>query len=437
MDINYITDAKNEYTKQLQNILIPRLYEGIDSLYNESNENNVETEVLSYFQTSLRDVPKWNQDIIEHETSRIVEVSDCEWLDNLITAVFISNTKILAAVKIKTDDEKIDISVPRLPHFIHRCYIEVAREIYKNPYLYDKSITDIKEKQRNIRDALLIIGECISNAVRSLLPIKTLLNKYLGSINNTNIITRGESNDEYDMVDKQDLEEEDTEELVDDEIVEQEVEHLDEKEVEHLDEKEVEHLVEKEVEHLVEKEVEKEVEHLDEKIVLVPKKKSDKPTNIQYFINRRAKQIQTRQSPEIGDTTLIFDDMPEEEEHKQDGGEQDEEEEHKQDGEDEDDGEEQDDGQDEVDGEELEQDEGGQDDGQEQDDEGHKQFSSSILEPRKRVIHKKLRFSDEDIKNVRIEENIIPKNYKTESQNVIVKEQPSDSVKKQNKFEFF
>ena len=48
MDINYITDAKNEYTKQLQNILIPRLYEGIDSLYNESNENNVDTEVLSY-----------------------------------------------------------------------------------------------------------------------------------------------------------------------------------------------------------------------------------------------------------------------------------------------------------------------------------------------------------------------------------------------------
>ena len=429
MDINYITDAKNEYTKQLQNILIPRLYEGIDSLYNESNENNVETEVLSYFQTSLRDVPKWNQDIIEHETSRIVEVSDCEWLDNLITAVFISNTKILAAVKIKTDDEKIDISVPRLPHFIHRCYIEVAREIYKNPYLYDKSITDIKEKQRNIRDALLIIGECISNAVRSLLPIKTLLNKYLGSINNANIITRGESNDEYDMVDKQDLEEEDTEELVDNEEL-VDTEELVEKEVE----KEVEHLVEKEVEHLVEKEV--------EKIVLVPKKKSDKPTNIQYFINRRAKQIQTRQSPEIGDTTLIFDDMPEEEEHKQDGGEQDEEEEeeHKQDGEE--DGEEQDDGQDEVDGEELEQDEGeqdegGQDDGQEQDDEGHKQFSSSILEPRKRVIHKKLRFSDEDIKNVRIEENIIPKNYKTESQNVIVKEQPSDSVKKQNKFEFF
>ena len=421
MDINYITDAKNEYTKQLQNILIPRLYEGIDSLYNESNENNVETEVLSYFQTSLRDVPKWNQDIIEHETSRIVEVSDCEWLDNLITAVFISNTKILAAVKIKTDDEKIDISVPRLPHFIHRCYIEVAREIYKNPYLYDKSITDIKEKQRNIRDALLIIGECISNAVRSLLPIKTLLNKYLGSINNANIITRGESNDEYDMVDKQDLEEEDTEELVDNEEL---------VDTEELVEKEVE----KEVEHLVEKEV--------EKIVLVPKKKSDKPTNIQYFINRRAKQIQTRQSPEIGDTTLIFDDMPEEEEHKQDGGEQDEEEEeeHKQDGEE--DGEEQDDGQDEVDGEELEQDEGeqdegGQDDGQEQDDEGHKQFSSSILEPRKRVIHKKLRFSDEDIKNVRIEENIIPKNYKTESQNVIVKEQPSDSVKKQNKFEFF
>ena len=32
----------------------------------------------------------------------------------------------------------------------------------------------VKEKQRNMRDALLINGECITNAVRSLLPIKTL-----------------------------------------------------------------------------------------------------------------------------------------------------------------------------------------------------------------------------------------------------------------------
>ena len=54
--------------------------------------------------------------------------------------VFISNTKILTAVKINSDDEKIDVSVPRITHFIHRCYVEVAREIYKNPYLYDKSI---------------------------------------------------------------------------------------------------------------------------------------------------------------------------------------------------------------------------------------------------------------------------------------------------------
>ena len=67
MDINYITDAKNEYTKQLQNILIPRLYEGIDSLYDEASKNNNSEDVLSYFQASLRDIPKWNQDIIENE----------------------------------------------------------------------------------------------------------------------------------------------------------------------------------------------------------------------------------------------------------------------------------------------------------------------------------------------------------------------------------
>ena len=32
MDINYIVDAKSEYTKQLQTLLVTRIYEGIESI---------------------------------------------------------------------------------------------------------------------------------------------------------------------------------------------------------------------------------------------------------------------------------------------------------------------------------------------------------------------------------------------------------------------
>ena len=132
MDINYVVDAKTEYTKQLQTLLVPRIYEGIESIYDDANYNNTYN-VLHTFQKLLREIPKWNKDIIDGETNRILEVTQCDWLENLITAVFVSNTKILTAIKIKDHEGKIDVSIPRVSHFIHRCYIEVARELYKNP----------------------------------------------------------------------------------------------------------------------------------------------------------------------------------------------------------------------------------------------------------------------------------------------------------------
>jgi hypothetical protein len=210
MDINYIVDAKTEYTKQLQTLLVPRIYEGVESIYDDAYYNNT-MNVLHTFQKLLREIPKWNKDIIDGETNRILEVTRCEWLESLITAVFISNTKILTAIKIKDHDGKIDISIPKVSHFIHRCYVEVAREIYKNPYLLDKKNGTVKERQQNLRESLSIIESCIENAVRSLLPIQSLLKEYLGNlnINNDNQIDDEEEDQEDDDEEDQDEQEED------------------------------------------------------------------------------------------------------------------------------------------------------------------------------------------------------------------------------------
>ena len=350
MDINYITDAKNEYTKQLQNILIPRLYEGIDSLYDEASKNNNSEDVLSVFQTSLRDIPKWNQDIIENESNRIIEVSGCEWLDNLITAVFISHTKILTAVKINTDDDKIDISVPRITHFIHRCYIEVAREIYKNPYLYDKSIRDVKEKQSNMRDALIINGDCISNAVRSLLPIKSLLNKYLGNVNNN--ISRVETPKLINGVPYDDVIEDPFEDV---DAEEKDVDNNDKSEVEEPEDEEPED----EEPNADDKNEKDPVERRDPVERHEPVERQRNMRNIDYSINKTP------------DTMLVFD--------------------------------------------------------EDTDQDSIENNTSSILERRKKTIKKKLRFKDEDIKNVHIEENILPKSYRQSPETIVIKDTPVET----------
>jgi hypothetical protein len=181
LNIDILCHAKTEYTKQLTNILVPHLYDGINSLFatavHEYSDN-----YLREFQNSLRNIPKWNQNIIDEETTRIILKSKCDWLDDLITAVFVSNTKILTAIRVVNNDNKINLTIPKNNNFIHKCYIETAREIYKNPYLFDNNITGI-DKQRNMRESLQIIEQAIIEAVRKNLPVQQILNQYLGKAN--------------------------------------------------------------------------------------------------------------------------------------------------------------------------------------------------------------------------------------------------------------
>ena len=74
-----------------------------------------------------------------NETDRIIEESKCDYLDDLLTAVFISHTKILMSISVNTSD-KINLTVPKLSNFIHRCYINIARNLWKNPLLLRKKI---------------------------------------------------------------------------------------------------------------------------------------------------------------------------------------------------------------------------------------------------------------------------------------------------------
>ena len=185
-----LVEAKKEYTNQLQQILTPRLYEGFKSIYNDilkalSDEmihgNTQSGSVVKLFQKSLKDIPLWNNEMIKNEYFRIEKTSNCDYFEDLIEAVFITNTKILTSVQINNNDSmNIKINVPQPQHFIHKCYIECSKEIYKNPYIFDisKTLTP-KEKHTNLRDSLHILNHSISNAIRDLLPIRDILKQGL------------------------------------------------------------------------------------------------------------------------------------------------------------------------------------------------------------------------------------------------------------------
>lgn len=175
------SQAKLEYTNQLIDILTPHIFDGVKSIYDEAktvNSVNSGDSITLLFRNFLEKVPSWSNILIETETERIIKISDCDWLDDLITAVFISHTKILTSIGTNTTNNHIDLIIPKITKFIHKCYINIAREMWKNPYFFTENVI-ASEYQKNMRTVEIMIKESIENTIRHLLPIKEILKQNL------------------------------------------------------------------------------------------------------------------------------------------------------------------------------------------------------------------------------------------------------------------
>lgn len=183
-NIAVLVDAKQEYTHQLIQLLTPHIYVGIKSIYEAANDyckTTGDKHVLRKFQQLLSEVPKWNTDRIDNEYARIKTLTECDWMDDLITAVFVSHTKVLTAIQLKNKQKKsIELNVPTGEHFVHKCYTEVARAFWKRPYLMNHSLPNI-EIQRNLADGEQLIKDAIHETVRRMLPVRHILKEYLGN----------------------------------------------------------------------------------------------------------------------------------------------------------------------------------------------------------------------------------------------------------------
>ena len=175
-------ESKNEWCARLLNILTPSISQGVKSIFDEAwklcLDNKERDKYLMTFQNFLTRVPQWNPTIIDNEKTRIIEISGCTYLEELITCVHVIQLKMLTCVRVGSKQKKIDINVPSVNDFIHKIYIHVARKIYTNIYLFEKNIVPL-QIQKNSREVEIIIKECILNAIRDSIPVEGILRAYM------------------------------------------------------------------------------------------------------------------------------------------------------------------------------------------------------------------------------------------------------------------
>ena len=181
-NISSLHESKNEWAARLITILSPLIMDGYKSIFDEAiklcKENNEMDKYLMTFQNFITRIPKWNSTIIETECKRICEKSGCHYLEDLISCVHIIQLKILTTMRVGQKQKKIDINIPKLEDFIHKIYVNTARKIYKNVYLFEIGIPPLQTQKHN-RELEIILQECILNTLRENIPVESILKAYM------------------------------------------------------------------------------------------------------------------------------------------------------------------------------------------------------------------------------------------------------------------
>jgi len=171
--LGILVEAKKEYLGQLSLVMATPIVEVFAEMYDEANKLTKGRKVLIMFQKLLKEVPNWSNAMSKRHSDNIT--SRCAWFGDLLAAVFVSCVKILSSVRLSAENKKISLKVPTNEVFIQSCYDNVAKELYKDPYIYHE------EQAEHIRDEKLHarIFTCIETTVKELIPIQQILQTYM------------------------------------------------------------------------------------------------------------------------------------------------------------------------------------------------------------------------------------------------------------------
>jgi hypothetical protein len=104
----------------------------VQSIYSEAREISTNENIFKNFQIFLKRIPKWNNELISRESTRILNNSKSySWLHDLIKATLKANIIVLTHNPSSSTQVKVNPNLYndiKIEDFIHKIYIECARE---------------------------------------------------------------------------------------------------------------------------------------------------------------------------------------------------------------------------------------------------------------------------------------------------------------------
>ena len=168
----------------MSGLLVPPISQGFWSIYESSKKlcesNGQMDQVLRTFQNMLTRIPEWSDATLSTEVERIVKISKCTYLDDLLMGVFISYMKSFASLHYRGSSSqiKIEFERPNFTKFVHEMYKHSARKIWQVAYLFKTVGVTAEQQARNRQDVEKLITDCMEQVIRTFLPWEQIAKNY-------------------------------------------------------------------------------------------------------------------------------------------------------------------------------------------------------------------------------------------------------------------
>ena len=169
----------------LNDILVPHVFKGLQEAYNSVNRLTGGIKVLLAFQVTLEGIKDLSQSKIAADYAVLVNTlvkngHDKVWFETLLRHLYVNYGKtalISAGLNLGENFNTDVIEVPQGEDFVRDVYVNTAREIWKNPFLFNHK-TDGVTRQNNNNEIVVIIRNSIMRTVRDGLNLNRLLTSY-------------------------------------------------------------------------------------------------------------------------------------------------------------------------------------------------------------------------------------------------------------------
>ena len=176
--------AKTHLREHLVGLVVPPVSDGFWSIYESAKEvcerNGQLDQVLRTFQNMLTKIPEWTDATLTKEVERIIKITKCSYMDDLLMGVFISYMRSFASLHYRgsSSEIKIDFNRPSFAKFVHELYKHSGRKLWQVAYYFKTIGVSSEQQARNRQEIEKVVTDCMEQVIRGFLPWEAIAKKY-------------------------------------------------------------------------------------------------------------------------------------------------------------------------------------------------------------------------------------------------------------------